>query len=494
MRFVIVVICVLGLFLSMTAPACAQKSRAGNPADKPVVNNYTSPNFLLHTDLDPDAAKALLERLETMLKLISAYWGQPNRQQIEMFVAEDIDSWPQTVLQHMDPDGIQSIRNGAGVTASRSRYSGNRRQTKSMVYAVSKRGTPQHEAVHAYCQQTFGTTGPLWYSEGMAEMGQYWRKDDPGVNCSTYIVKYLQTTEIKSLNEIVNPETEVTGDSWQNYAWRWALCHLLANNTNYAQRFRPLGLGMLAKQQISFEQTYGSMSEEIVFEYRLFIEDLAVGYRADLCSWDWKSKFAPPVRGRIAKAVIQANKGWQATRVQVESGQKYDFAVDGTWQTDASSEPQPPHGSEKPPHTGRLVGVIFKDYKLSEPFSLGQHGSFTAESDGKLFVRCRDDWGSLADNKGSVTLRLRLHDTDTPLAPPVVELASSTEMPDDSEPGKSGGDEAAANEKRANSKLRLGKLLLKRSALKARPYFREVIELAPDSKAATEARQLLEEN
>ena len=56
---------------------------------------------------------------------------------------------------------------------------------------------------------------------------------------------------------------ERTGDSWQNYAWRWALCHLLETNPNYTKKFRPLGLGMLMKQPVSFEQTYGDVADQI---------------------------------------------------------------------------------------------------------------------------------------------------------------------------------------------------------------------------------------
>src|SRR5437762_1494004 len=75
---------------------------------------------------------------------------------------------------------------------------------KSLVFAVADRGTPQHESVHAYCGQTFGTTGPLWYSEGMAEMGNYWREGDRSVNIHPGVLEYLRNSPPKSLNDIVN--------------------------------------------------------------------------------------------------------------------------------------------------------------------------------------------------------------------------------------------------------------------------------------------------
>src|SRR5262245_2994783 len=39
---------------------------------------YTSKNFVVNTDLPPDEARDLLKRLETMLTIISKYWGRPN--------------------------------------------------------------------------------------------------------------------------------------------------------------------------------------------------------------------------------------------------------------------------------------------------------------------------------------------------------------------------------------------------------------------------------
>jgi hypothetical protein len=46
------------------------------------------------------------------------------------------------------------------------------------------------------------------------------------------------------------------------------------------------------------------------------------------------------------------------------------------------------------------------DYELSEPFELGQSGSFKAPADGKLYLRCRDRWSELGDNDGSVLVKM----------------------------------------------------------------------------------------
>jgi len=39
--------------------------------------------------------------------------------------------------------------------------------------------------------RAFATTGPTWYSEGMAELGTYWREGDTSVNADPRILEYL---------------------------------------------------------------------------------------------------------------------------------------------------------------------------------------------------------------------------------------------------------------------------------------------------------------
>ena len=409
--------------------------------------DYRSANFLLHTDLPKDEADELLKRLETMIGLISKYWGRPNRQPLECFVVRDLGAWPPGVFP---PEGLAKIEEGAGVTLTQTRVIRGTDEivsAKAIVYAVANRGIPQHEAVHAYCGQNFGHTGPIWYSEGMAEMGQYWRAGESRVNCHPEAVRYIRNTEPKSLNAIVNAR-EITGDSWENYCWRWALCHLLANNPNYYDRFRPLGLGLLVnKPDATFESVYGSMSKEISFEYLFFLQHFDLGYEVTLTAWDWKTKFRRATNSAPIICAIEANHGWQASRVQLKAGEEFELTAEGSWQlsgegpllnpfgeeteapksakeaavskpakakktggkADSKSEELPtmmPYRSTFKP--GQLVGVLFNDYELSEPFAIPSEGSFTAPADGQLFLRCEEAWNKLADNKGKVNLKFKL--------------------------------------------------------------------------------------
>lgn len=405
------------LILAGSSTGLAQRKTADDKPQPASVapRDVRSRNFLVHTDLNDKDAEDLLERLETMLRLISKYWAQPNRKVIECYVVKDLKNWPPNAFE---PAGLASIQNRAGVTRTTVRLLGRQFDAKSVVYAYANRGTPQHEAVHAYCGQTFGRTGPTWYAEGMAEMGNYWKECDASVNCHESVVRYIHASEPKSLNAIVN-SNEVTGDSWQNYAWRWALCHLLANNPNYRQRFRPLGLAMLTGQRASFNGTYGSMAEEISFEYLFFLEHFDIGYRADLVYWDWKTRYSSPRGSRKLTSNIQSRGGWQASRCRVKADTRYEHSASGKWQVDESADLVDADGAED--GSGRLIGAIFdsNEYKLGEPFELGAYGTFTAEADGVLVLRCRDDWHRINDgNSGTMKVLIKLEGNGDPLPDP----------------------------------------------------------------------------
>lgn len=363
-----------------------------------VRNDYRSQHFYIHTDLPAADAKELLERLENMLALISAYWQKPAQGIIECYVVKNLQNWPPGTLP--DEEGRQSISSGGGITLSL--VLGN--SGKSTVYAGADRGTPQHEAVHAYCHQNFGTSGPTWYSEGMAEMGQYWRDKDKSVQVHDVVVEYIRGSEPKTLNAIVNGN-EATGDSWQNYAWRWALCHLLATNPNYSANFRPLGLAILNKKPVTFESVYGQMANEISFEYLFFLEHLCNGYRVDLCAWDWKRKFLAMAPGSTRVVRIMAQRGYQPSGISVRPDYEYQVACDGTWKVDPKiTKGLTADGDGE--SNGRLVGVIFKDFELSEEFEIGANGTFTPPSEGQLHLRCKEDWGKIADNVGQINVKI----------------------------------------------------------------------------------------
>jgi hypothetical protein len=255
---------------------------------------------------------------------------------------------------------------------------------------------------------SFGSTGPTWYSEGMAEMGKYWRPKDVSVNIDPVVIDYLTSTPSKSMVEIVNEE-QITGDSWQAYAWRWALCHMLVNNSNYASRFKKLGVNMMKGQVVdSFYDAFGDVENELAFEYDQFLQKVSNGYRVGLCKWDWKTRSARLKPGANSKNGVMARKGWQATKVRLVEGQAYDFVAKGSWKLSEDGDDISADGADDASGQGRLIGAVFNAYELSKPIELGKKGRFVAPSDGQLFLRCDDRWNEIADNSGQLTAYFRL--------------------------------------------------------------------------------------
>ncbi|MDA1161197.1 MAG: hypothetical protein O2983_16455 [Planctomycetota bacterium] len=96
-RFVLIGGLMLCLLAASSTFGFAQDRRADDEKPQPASvppRDVQSRNFLLHTDLNDRDAADLLERLETMLRLISTYWAQPNRKTIECYVVKDLSNWP----------------------------------------------------------------------------------------------------------------------------------------------------------------------------------------------------------------------------------------------------------------------------------------------------------------------------------------------------------------------------------------------------------------
>lgn len=359
-----------------------------------------SPHFAFMTDVSDREGQVILHKLETMVTLLSKYFGRAPTSVINGFIVRNLDVWPQGVLK--EPEGVAKIRARAGICFNSSL--GNQRRAE--LYSCDDHGVIQHECTHGYCHVAFGSTGPTWLSEGVAELGQYWKFGEKEVSINPSVISYLTgTPHKKSLLEIAVPGRVAAG-GWQDYAWRWALCNLLANNPNYATRFKPLAIALMEQREgVSFKSVYGQFGNRLAFEYQLFLEYLGNGFRPDLCAWQWTAKFKRLSGEALVNKKIKAAYGWQGSGLQVEEGVSYDVITQGEWSTTqgVSSVGGDGVGDGK----GRLIGVIFREFQLSEVIVLGENMSFVAPSDGTLFLRCRDKWTQLSDNSGELHVYFR---------------------------------------------------------------------------------------
>jgi hypothetical protein len=360
-----------------------------------------SQHFMFMSDISERQAAMLLDKLETMFTLLSAYFESAPSGMVEGFIVHDLKRWPAGVLT--EPAGIAKIREGAGICFSSPQ--GNQR--RATIYSCDDFGVIQHEATHGFCYLAFGGHGPTWLSEGVAELGNYWKQDELAVEVSPAVLSYIQNASTKKqLLEIAVPGQTDPG-TWQDYSWRWALCHLLAYNPNYSDRFKPMAVAFMQNRpNVSFENVYGPVGREISFEYEQFLQNLAQGYRADLCAWQWKVPPKPLLEGKLSQKTIKAQAGWQATGVELAEGTSYNVVAQGEWKISATGTALGGEGDAQ--GRGKLIAAIFHDYKLSEPFPVGNRLTFKAPSTGHLVLRCQDEWNQLADNSGDLIVNFRL--------------------------------------------------------------------------------------
>ena len=359
-----------------------------------------SVHFAFMTDVSDREGQVILHKLETMVGLLSKYFGRAPTSVINGFIVRNLDVWPQGILK--EPEGVAKIRAQAGICFNSSL--GNQRHAE--LYSCADHGVIQHECTHGYCHVAFGSTGPTWLAEGVAELGQYWKFGEQEVSVNPSVISYLtKTPRKKSLLEIAVPG-RVPAGGWQDYAWRWALCSLLANNPNYSPRFKPLAIALMEQREgVSFQSAYGQFGSRLEFEYRLFLKYLGNGFRPDLCAWQWNTKFKRLSGEALVSKKIKAGYGWQGGGLQVEEGVSYDVIAQGEWSTTPGVSSVGGDGADD--GKGRLIGVIFKEFQLSEVIVLGKETSFVAPSEGTLFLRCRDKWTQLSDNSGELHVYFR---------------------------------------------------------------------------------------
>jgi hypothetical protein len=355
-----------------------------------------SRHFLMRTDLSEQRTAILLEKLETMTELVGDYYGRQPSDPIQCVVASDLTTWN---VAEFPERAVMKIRNGEGMTV----YERIGRQQRAVVFSAATDAVVQHESVHGFCFLVYGQTGPLWYAEGMAEVGRFWVPGSTGIFGDPAIIGYLRDAPPKPIEEIVR-DAEVSGELWKPYAWRWLLCHMLVNNPNYSRDFRRFGIDLMAGKAVDFETEFAPVGRQLAFEFALLLEHVNAGLEAERIAWDWNTKSQPLPAGRPVKVNVRADRGWQPAGVDVQAGNTYRFESTGQWNLDGHSPAVGAAGMSG--GDGMLVGVLMSDFQLSEEFEIGEASDWTAPASGTLYLRCREAMAALADNSGEITVTI----------------------------------------------------------------------------------------
>jgi hypothetical protein len=410
-------------------------TRETKQAAASIIREYKSSSLRVRTDLPQADAELLYARLEQTLQFAARYWGREPKGQIECYVVHDLAAWTDAQLPHRLARVI--INGVGGATVPKVVGTGKQSRNRPTVFASSKPGVAEHEVIHAYCIHTFGSSGPEWYKEGMAEMVVNRSTRDAGILCSAQQIETLRAGDAMSLATILttgstgqriftslslmmdDPATQgqhVSADAWTNvdadnvaaardeYLHSWAFCYMMLHNPNYSKRFHSLGNAFVADQRVGFDDFFASARDKIEFEHQLFLKHVSIGYRVDLCAWDWSRRFTTLEVGRTHKTCVVAGKGFQPSGVTVTKGQRYAYEAEGRWSLSAEGRQIDADGDGE--GAGRLFGVVLNDRTLSEPFPLGTNGTLVSPTSGKLYLRCSDAWNELADNTGQLNITI----------------------------------------------------------------------------------------
>jgi len=420
-------------------------SPPGGNTEAELIRKHESRHFVVYTDLSDAEASKTVANLERTLRVVSRYWARRLAGQIECYVVEDLDRWPRGALPH--PAARVLLQRVGGGTQMHAVQEGSRRRKQTRIFCRATPGIAEHEVAHAYCTQVFGTCGPDWYSEGMAQLASFHQSGDPAVSCPDKTIDTMRMSPPLTVDAVLTDraftaplsatfarlsksrrlegateeavsghgtwnagDDEVVRQAETSYAASWALCHLMSHHTRYRNRFRRMGRQLLAGQDANFNQTFAGWHAHIGFEFAFFVDHVEPGYRVDLCEWDWDSRIVSLESGESMGVEVKAARGYQSAGIRVASGRQYTFRSTGTWKTDARSQPVTADGN--PGGEGRLVGILLDAFALTAPFDMGADGTFRANQSGQLFVRCRDKWHELADNSGTVRVTLQLFEPD----------------------------------------------------------------------------------
>jgi hypothetical protein len=319
-----------------------------------------------------------------------------------------------------------------------------------------------HEGTHAFMFAAFGTCGPPWYMEGMAELlathsladGKLrlgWfpphREDLPMWGRIKLVQDGLAAGRRLSLDEVlaIGPQAYLKNEP---YGWSWAAAAFLDRHPKYRERFRKLPADLRQDDfNARFRERFSPDWSKLNDEWTLFVANLDYGYDFAREAIDFAPGQPLPAAGKPAtgrKVSIAANRGWQSSGVAVEAGVEYRLAASGRYQV--ADKPRvwwcEPGGVSIRYVRGRPLGVLLAavreepgNHRRSSPADERRATSqqpASAAGDGSVRGAARDDpnasdecgflhpvvvgLGTTLVPKRSGTLYLRINDSPAELA------------------------------------------------------------------------------
>ncbi len=289
-----------------------------------------------------------------------------------------------------------------------------------------------HEGVHSFMNTVWGSCGPAWYREGMAELlgTHLWRdgelkvgyfpasRDETPMWGRIKIVRdAFAARRAKRLPEVLayDPAAE---PGTEPYGWCWAAAAFLDGHPRHQARFRTLG--KIVRQpdfNDRFRRLFGSDWDCLLEEWQAFVADLEYGYDFQRMAIDFAQ--GKPLEPAGAEIAVRADHGWQNSGIKLEAGFKYEITAEGRYQV--ATHPHvwwcEPNGVSIRYYRGKPLGILLAAIRPDKPVSgpsafltpvsVGLKATLKPRQSGTLFLRINDSAAELADNSGTLAVRVR---------------------------------------------------------------------------------------
>jgi hypothetical protein len=288
-----------------------------------------------------------------------------------------------------------------------------------------------HEGTHCFMVSFLGGMGPPWYAEGMAELMATHRWSGGKLTLNYYprdVAEVPRLGRIKLVQDafqearaLTLPKVMAYDDRAhlenEPYGWCWAAAAALDNYPRYRDRFRALAPEAAANDFTERLQTaLGDDWPLAQEEWQVFIANIEHGYDFARMAIDFKP--GAPLKAGAADVRVAADRGWQSS-VRLEAGHTYRLTASGRYQL--AKEPQPwmcePGGVTVEYYHGQPLGVLLaavrsdranpaKISPLIKPIVIGLTNELQVGESGTLYLRINDSAGKLADNSGSLRVKI----------------------------------------------------------------------------------------
>ena len=398
------------------------------------VRIFESKRLMLYTDVDPETARPLPALIDQLYAALEAYFGPlppdiaGSDFQMSGFLMKDMALYRELGLLPED----FTIEHGA--------QRRNEFWMRDQEFDYYRRHLLLHEATHCFMNFMPGVDAPLWYLEGMAEY--FGAHQLHGEQPATFREMPTSPHDFAGFGRISIVRKDVAANNALTipaimaltasdfvapdpYGWSWALCTFLDGNPRYHERFQKLG-GFTQGTQFArvFNESFAANQRELATEWRLFLSHLQYGYDVARAAIDFKPGEILKDQQASQTVTIEANLGWQSSRVLLEEGLTYEVTATGRFTlADKSPYSKPwisePRGISFRYFDGRPIGTLLgclrtesgpaggQDDSMLHVIALGSECKFKAPLTGTLYLRLNDAWNSLHDNQGHATVEVR---------------------------------------------------------------------------------------